>query len=123
MYATQVLVIRELCPEDSLYLTCLKQHFDDQFLIGSLADNYALNRNNILYNRYMNQFITSHTKGDQPMICEAIFNLYGTSSEEIREDEKKKYLPRIQQLTSENNLLMNENNQLKQLLKQNNISY
>ena len=137
MYATQVLVIRELCPEDSLYLACLKQHFDDQHLIGSLADDYALNRNNTLYNRYMNQFINSHTKGDRPMICEAIFNLYGTSSEEIREDEKKKYLPRIQELTSEittlssenttlslkNNLLINEINQLKQLLKQNNISY
>ncbi|MBQ9990439.1 MAG: hypothetical protein IJP31_05795 [Lachnospiraceae bacterium] len=99
MYDTQVLVIGKLSPEDSLYLAFLKQHLNSQHLIRILADDYAINRNNALYNRYMNQFITSHTKGDQPMICEAIFNLYGTSSEEIREDEKKKYLPQIQELT------------------------
>lgn len=54
------------------------------------------------------------------MICEGILNLCGTSSAEIIERTKKEdaeyYLPKIEQLSSQNNYL-------KALLKQHNIPF
>ncbi len=54
------------------------------------------------------------------MVCENLFRLYGTSSEQIaekaREQEQQIYLPQIEKLTSENDFL-------KQLLAKNNITY
>ena len=75
------------------------------------------------------------------MVCEAILNYFGTSSEEIEEKTRKQereiYEPQIQRLTlekaalssentaltSENTLLHCENDALKQLLKKHGISY
>ena len=141
MYATQVLVMNELSPEDSLFLHCLAGNANDMKLINNLANHYQENKDNLIYTKYMNQFVYSHMKGDQLMVCEAILNYFGTSSEEIEEKTRKQdqeiYEPQIQRLTlekaalssentalsSENTLLHCENDALKQLLKKHGISY
>lgn len=134
MYPTQILVIEELSPEDSIYLSCLSQRLNDLNLVNALSEDYTQHKNNKLYTDYMNQFLNSHTKGEQLMVCENLFKLYGTSSEEIaektREQDKKIYLPQIEKLTEENNtlisevnILASEINQLKQLLLKHNIAY
>ena len=132
MYATQVLVMKELSPEDSLFLRCLAREARDPTLINQLAEDCQLNSSNELYTRYMNQFFHSHRKGEPLMVCEGLLNYFGTSSEELLEQGIQRgleqgleqgvrqtqalYLPQIEKLTEENNFL-------KQLLEKNNISY
>ena len=84
MYATQVLVINELSPEDVLFLHCLSPKISP-ILINNLTKDYELNKNNKLYVDYMNQFFKSHKKGEIPMVCEGLLNYFGTSSEELLE--------------------------------------
>ncbi len=68
------------------------------------------------------------------MVCEGLLNLCGTSSAEIIERTKKEdaeyYLPKIEQLTSQNDDLSSQNSNLasqiaylKSLLKKNNIPF
>ncbi len=68
------------------------------------------------------------------MVCEGILNLYGTSSAEIIERTKKEdaeyYLPKIEQLTSQNDDLSSQNSDLafqnaylKSLLTKHNIPF
>ena len=112
MYATQILVISELSPEDCLYLYCLAGELADLKLINSLTQDYTLNKENEIYIKYMHQFLGSHMKGERIMVCENLFKLYGTSSKEIAENATKKvqeyYVPQIDKLTSENTLLNSE---------------
>ena len=134
MFLTQILVIKELSPEDSMYLYCLTKNLTNLNLINNLTEDYQLHKSDPLYASYLNQFLLSRTKGEPLMVCEGIFKLYGTSSEEIMEQGIQKaqqiYLPQIEQLTSEkeslnlqNSLLVSEISKLKQLLAQNNIAY
>ena len=127
MYDTQVLVIKDLSPEDSLYLHCLKKNLNDLTLVNNLTTDYALNKDKKLYNNYMNQFFYSHMKGDQYMVCEGLLNYFGTSSKELLEqgaqNAQKIYLPQIEQLTDSVNTLSSENDFLKQLLAEHNIAY
>ena len=50
------------------------------------------------------------------MVCEGLFNLFGTSSEEIiaraKEESDAYYLPKLNELTAFNNQLAASNNQL-----------
>lgn len=68
------------------------------------------------------------------MVCEGLLNMFGTSSEEIIERTKKEadeyYLPKINQLSSENTQLSSkiddlssQNTYLKFLLTQNGIPF
>ena len=135
MYATQVLVINDLSPEDVLFLHCLSPK-SSPILINNLTKDYELNKNNELYVDYMNQFFKSHKKGEKPMVCEGLLNYFGTSSEEIaektREQDRQFYLPQIEELiaqvkelTSKNYQLSSENSQLLFQLEQmqKNIAY
>ncbi len=47
---------------------------------------------------------------------EWIFNLFGTSSEEIKQEVEEYYLPKIDELSSQNDYLKN-------ILRQHNISF
>lgn len=117
-----------------MYLYCLTKNLTNLNLINNLTEDYQLHKSDPLYASYLNQFLLSRTKGEPLMVCEGIFKLYGTSSEEIMEQGIQKaqqiYLPQIEQLTSEkeslnlqNSLLVSEISKLKQLLAQNNIAY
>ena len=134
MYATQVLVISELSPEDSLYLYCLTDNMKNPNLINALTKDFEKNKDNPIYTKYMNQFFYFHMKGEQLMVCEGLLNYFGTSSKEIAENATKQtqefYQPQIEKLTSDNILLTSENTLLhseiakyKKLLEENNISY
>ena len=61
------------------------------------------------------------------MVCEGLLNLCGTSSAEIIERTKKEeaeyYLPKINQLTSQNSNLTSQNTYLKSLLTKHNIPF
>ncbi len=111
----QIIVTKELSPEDNLYLHCLTDNLQDTALANRLADDYKLHPEQEIYTNYMHQITTanSRTKGEQAMlICEGLLNLFGTSSEEIIERAKKEsdeyYLPQIEQLTSQNNNLFSQ---------------
>ena len=105
-FHAQIIVTKELPPEEYLYLHCLTRRLQESSLINRLADDYRLHQEQDIYIRYMNQLTTANRtkKGDAPMVCEGILNLCGTSSEEIiertRKEEAAYYLPQIDYLKS-----------------------
>lgn len=121
-FTIQIIVTKELSPEDNLYLRCLTNKLQSTGLANQLAKDYSKHQEQDIYIRYMHQITTANikAKGESSMICEGILNLCGTSSAEIIERTKKEeaeyYLPKIEQLSSQNNYL-------KTLLKQNNIPF
>ena len=121
-FNTQIIVTKELPPEDYLYLHCLTDRLIDTGLANRLADDYKLHQDQELYVRYLHQITTANTnaKGESSMVCEGLLNMFGTSSEEIIERTKKEeaeyYLPKIEQLSSQNTYL-------KSLLTQNGIPF
>ncbi|MBD5523018.1 MAG: hypothetical protein HDR04_01085 [Lachnospiraceae bacterium] len=125
----QIIVTRELPSEDNLYLCCLTNDLKDRDLLNRLADDYAKHQNQDVYRKYLNQLTTANmkTEGESPMVCEGLFNLFGTSSEEIIAKTKKEsddyYLPKIDELTATNELLSSQLAHLQDLLRQNNISF
>ena len=127
MYATQVIVIKELLPEDSMYLHCLTPEINNPNLINTLTNDCNSYKDNKLYISYMNQFFYFHTKGEPTMVCEGVLHYFGTSSEEIaekiREQDKQIYLPQIERLTDNVNLLTDKIAHLEQLLAEHNIAY
>lgn len=121
-FTIQIIVTKELSPEDNLYLRCLTNKLQSTGLANQLANDYSKHQEQDIYIRYMHQITTANIKmkGESSMICEGILNLCGTSSAEIIERTKKEdaeyYLPKIEQLSSQNNYL-------KALLKQHNIPF
>ena len=135
-FTIQIIVTKELPPEDNLYLHCLTDKLQDTGLANRLADDFKLHQEKDIYIKYMNQITTANSKkkGESPMVCEGILNLCGTSSKEIIERTKKEeaeyYLPKIEQLSlqnsdlaAKNNNLSAQNTYLKSLLKKNNIPF
>lgn len=110
-FTTQIIVTKELSPKDNLYLRCLTNNLEDADLANRLANDYKQHQEQDIYIKYMHQIATANInkKGDSSMICEGILNLCGTSSAEIIERTKKEeaeyYLPKINQLSSQNNYL------------------
>ena len=142
-FNAQIIVTKELPPEENLYLHCLTNKLQDVKLVNRLADDYKKHQEQDIYIRYMHQLTTANlkTKGDLPMVCEGLLNLYGTSSAEIIERTKKEaaeyYLPKIDQLSARNESLTSQNvnlsarndslssqiDYLKSLLMQHNIPF
>ena len=110
-FIAQIIVTKELPPEENLYLRCLTGKLIDTGLANRLADDYKLHQDQELYIRYLHQITTANTnaKGESSMVCEGLLNMFGTSSEEIIERTKKEadeyYLPKIDQLSSQNTYL------------------
>lgn len=138
-FKIQIIVTQELPPEEYLYLRCLTDDLRDASLARRLADDYTLHKEQDIYTKYLHQLTTANIKmkGEHPMICEGLFNLFGTSSEEIisrakmeaEKEAEEYYLSKINELSNANDQLSNTNNQLssqvdylKSLLQQNNIS-
>ena len=108
IFIAQIIVTRELSPEDSLYLRCLTDNLSDAALLNKLADDFNNHKDKEIYMLYLNQITTANNKkkGDTVMVCEGLLNLFGTSSEEIINNTKKEdaafYQPKIDALTAEN---------------------
>ncbi len=103
----QIIVTKELSPEDNLYLHCLTDNLQDTALVNRLTNDYKLHQEQEIYIKYLHQVSTANfkkTKGDKTMVCEGLLNLCGTSSAEIIERTKKEdaeyYLPQIDYLKS-----------------------
>lgn len=132
-FRTQIIVISQLLPENNLYLHCLTGSLADGNLTRQLISNYEKHKDQHIYIKYMNQLTTIlyKKKGgipmEKPMICEGIFTLFGTSSDEIIERTKKEdadyYLPQIDKLTLANKQLSTQINYLKSLLESNSIPF
>ena len=129
IFIAQIIVTKELPPKENLYLRCLTDKLSDTELINQLADDYAKHQEQELYIRYMHQLSKANIreKGESPMVCEGLLNLFGTSSEEIIERTKKEdaeyYLPKIDQLSSQIDDLSSQNTYLKSLLTKNGIPF
>ena len=113
-FSAQIIVTKELSPEDNLYLHFLTDRIWNGALAERLANDYKEHQEQEIYRRYLHQITNADRKGDAPMyICEGLLNLCGTSSEEIIERTKKEaeeyYQPKI--------------DYLKSLLVQNNIPF
>ena len=122
-FHTQIIVAKELPPEENLYLRCLTNELQNTGLAKRLDDDYRKHQGQDIYIRYMNQIAIANkkTKGENElMVCEGVLNLFGTSSEEIIARTKKEadeyYQPKIKQLSSQNTYL-------KSLLTQHNIPF
>ena len=135
-FIAQIIVTKELPPEENLYLRCLTENLTDAELVNQLADDYTKHQDQELYIKYMHQLSKANIKekGEPPMVCEGLLNLFGTSSEEIIERTKKEdaeyYLPKIEQLSSKNDALSSKNadlssqiSYLKSLLTQHGIPF
>lgn len=115
IFNVQIIVTKDLSPEECLYLHCLTDNLQDSHLINQLTCDYQNHQDQDIYIRYLHQLTTANTKkkGESLMVCEGLLNLFGTSSEEIIERTKKEdadyYLPQI--------------DYLKDLLQQNNIPF
>ena len=128
-FTAQIIVTKELPPDDNLYLRFLTNRLQDAKLVNRLDDDYKQHQDQDIYTRYMHQLTTANIKanGDSTMICEGILNLCGTSSEEIiertRKEDAEYYLPKIDQLSSKINDLSSQVNYLRSLLTQNGIPF
>ena len=82
-----------------------------------------------IYTKYLNQITRANStkKGESTMVCEGLFELYVTTSQEFydrgKEEAEKLYLPKIDELASSIQQLSSQNDYLKELLRQNNISF
>ncbi|MBD5484268.1 MAG: hypothetical protein HDR18_01875 [Lachnospiraceae bacterium] len=129
IFDVQIIVTNKLPPEENLYLRCLTNNLTDTDLANRLVNDYARHCDRDIYIKYLNQLITANlkTEGGSLMVCEGLLNLFGTSSEEIIAKAKKEsadyYQPRIDELSASIAQLSSQNNYLKELLKQHNISF
>lgn len=136
-FTTQIIVTKELPPQENLYLRCLTEKIWNGTLAERLTEDYKEHQDEDIYRRYLHQMMTANIrgKGDEPMyICEGLLNFFGTSSEEIIERTKKEeaeyYQPKIDQLSSQNDSLSAQNDNLsaqvdylKSLLRQHGIPF
>lgn len=126
----QIVVINELLSDENLYLCCLSDRLQDIRLVNRLAEDYSKHSGQELYTNYLQQLTNANfiSKGEsQMLICEGLLNLYGTSSEEIiakaKAESDEYYLPKINELTASVSELTSQVDHLKNLLRQNDISF
>lgn len=119
----QIIVTKELCPEENLYLYCLTDHLDNARLIKRLVDDYQHHQEQDIYIRYMNQLTNanSNTKGRSPMFEEMMKrarieaeSYYTTHYATLLDTLNDK----IEQLSSSNEQLSSSNEQLSSSVEQ-----
>ena len=122
-FHTQIIVTKELPPGDNLYLCCLTDKLHSDGLAKKLTDDYTQHRKQTIYSRYMHQIAAANTKtkeGVQMVVDEWLYEMCGTSSDEVIARAKKEsddyYQPKINDLSSQIDYL-------KSLLIQNNIPF
>ncbi|MCM1122667.1 MAG: hypothetical protein NC416_08790 [Eubacterium sp.] len=98
-------------------------------MIDRLAEDYAGHQSDEIYMKYLHQLSVANfkTKGESLMVCEGLLNLFGTSSEEIiaqtRQEAEEYYLPKLNELSAVNEQLFSQNDYLRDILRQHNISF
>lgn len=130
-FKIQIIVTHELPSDENLYLRCLTDHLLDNALINRLTDDYTKHQQQDpeIYTKFLHQLTTANLrpKGGSFMVCEGLLNLFGTSSAEIIENTRREsdeyYLPKLNELSATNERLSSQNEHLKDLLRQNNISF
>ena len=115
MYVTRIIVTKELPPEDYLYLRCLTNRLtiEEGGYLEQLALDYAEHRSDSKYVNYINEFTGANMKanGGKAMVTvpENVFRFFGTSSDEIREAQRKEdekfYSAQLQEKDAENSRL------------------
>ena len=126
----QIIVTKELSPEENLYLRCLTDKLHGEGLAEQLVNDYKKHRTQEVYSRYMHQVAAANRKSKEEkhmVVDEWLYEMCGTSSDEViaraKKESEEYYQPQIDTLSSVNKQLSSENDYLKQLLMQNNIPF
>ena len=87
----QIIVTKELPAEENLYLRCMTNQLQDTGLTNLLADDYKKHMEHEIYTKYLNQITRANStkKGESIMVCEGLFELYGTTSQEFYDRGKE----------------------------------
>ena len=106
-FIVQIIVTKELLPEENLYLHCLTNHLNNTELIKQLVDDYQQHQKQDIYIRYMNQLTNanSNTKGESPMFEEMM--------ERARIEAENYYTSLLNTLNDKIEQLSSSNEQLK----------
>ena len=149
IFNIQIIVTKELLPEENLYLHCLTKNLDDTKLIKRLINDYQCHQTQEIYIKYMDQLTNanSNSKGESPMFeelmerakmeAEAYYKTHYASLLDTLNNKIEHLSASNEQLTSSNEQLSSSNEQLsvsnkqlsskvdylKTLLKQNNIQF
>ena len=116
-FCIQIIVTKELLPEENLYLHCLTNNLNDAKLFIQLVDDYQRHQTQDIYIKYMNQLTiaNSNTKGESPMFEEMM--------ERAKIEAETYYASLISTLNDKNEQLSSRVDHLENLLKQNNIQF
>lgn len=117
-FFSQIIIMNELNPEENMYLRGLTGKLSDISIQNQIAANCISHNTQPVYKQYLDQFIktTPNAKGENDMVYETALRLFGTSSEEIAQQVRAQDQVVIDQLSSQNEYLMN-------LLKAHNIPF
>lgn len=123
-FSIQIIVTKELLPDENLYLHCLTNHLKNILLINQLLDDYQHHQGQDIYVRYMNQLTNanSNMKGKSPMY-EEIMERAKIEAETYYATVLDTMNDKIEQLSFSNAQLASQVDYLKNLLKQNNIQF
>ncbi len=109
IYCTQLIVMNSLSAEEYRYMRCLYSLTQNQPLFDSVVKDCSQNHNHPVYDSYANELLhAASEKKEDVAMCEAIFELFGTSSEEIAANATKEAEIKIHDLTLENASLSDE---------------
>lgn len=148
-FCIQIIVTKELLPEENFYLHCLTNKLNDAKLFNRLIDDYQHHQTQEIYIKYMNQLINanSNSKGESPMFeemmkrakmeAEAYYTSHYAALLDVLNNKIEQLSTSNEQLTSSNEQLSSSNEQLtssneqlsskidylKALLKQHNIQF
>ncbi|MCM1253845.1 MAG: hypothetical protein NC321_13575 [Clostridium sp.] len=132
IFNVQIIVTKELPPEDNLYLHCLTDKLNDAKLLNRLINDYQHHKTQEIYSKYMNQLTNANSdaKGESPMFeemmerakqeADAYYKTYYSTHYATLFDTLNN---KIEQLSSSNEQLSSQNDYLKALLRQNNIQF
>ena len=120
-FCIQIIVTKELLPEENLYLHCLTNNLNDAKLFNRLVDDYQLHQTQEIYIKYMNQLANanSNTKGESPMFEE----MMERAKMEAEAYYTSHYAALLDTLNNKNEQLSSRIDHLENLLKQNNIQF
>ncbi|MCM1388540.1 MAG: hypothetical protein NC231_14520 [Bacillus sp. (in: Bacteria)] len=117
IFNIQIIVTKELLPEDNLYLHCLTDNLNNVTLINRLVDDYQHHREQNIYIKYMNQLTNANTntKGESSMFEEMM--------ERAKQEAEAYYMSLLNTANNKNEQLSAQVDYLKALLRQNNIQF